>query len=131
MNRTNGHKKFKFNEKIDENWLHSLYEDDYAYIAEVFNSGIESFCEDLPALTTAFESSDIQALKRSTHKLKPVFGYAGLLFHQEMMARFENACANTSDTSNLTLQYIELLDLIRDGKNILMEDYKRLTDFTS
>ena len=48
-----------------------------------------------------------------------------------MMARFENACANTSDTSNLTLQYIELLDLIRDGKNILMEDYKRLTDFTS
>ena len=131
MNRTNGHKKFKFNEKIDENWLHSLYEDDYAYIAEVFNSGIESFREDLPALTTAFESSDIQALKRSTHKLKPVFGYAGLLFHQEMMARFENACANTSDTANLTLQYIELLDLIRDGKNILMEDYKRLTDFTS
>ena len=131
MNRTNGHKKFKFNEKIDENWLHSLYEDDYAHIAEVFNSGIESFREDLPALTTAFESSDIQALKRSTHKLKPVFGYAGLLFHQEMMARFENACANTSDTSNLTLQYIELLDLIRDGKNILMEDYKRLTDFTS
>ena len=131
MNRTNGHKKFKFNEKIDENWLHSLYEDDYAYIAEVFNSGIESFREDLPTLTTAFESSDIQALKRSTHKLKPVFGYAGLLFHQEMMARFENACANTSDTSNLTLQYIELLDLIRDGKNILMEDYKRLTDFTS
>ena len=131
MNRTNGHKKFKFNEKIDENWLHSLYEDDYAYIDEVFNSGIESFREDLPALTTAFESSDIQALKRSTHKLKPVFGYAGLLFHQEMMARFENACANTSDTSNLTLQYIELLDLIRDGKNILMEDYKRLTDFTS
>ena len=131
MNRTNGHNKFKFNEKIDENWLHSLYEDDYAYIAEVFNSGIESFREDLPALTTAFESSDIQALKRSTHKLKPVFGYAGLLFHQEMMARFENACANTSDTSNLTLQYIELLDLIRDGKNILMEDYKRLTDFTS
>ena len=131
MIRTNGHKKFKFNEKIDENWLHSLYEDDYAYIAEVFNSGIESFREDLPALTTAFESSDIQALKRSTHKLKPVFGYAGLLFHQEMMARFENACANTSDTSNLTLQYIELLDLIRDGKNILMEDYKRLTDFTS
>ena len=131
MNRTNGHKKFKFNEKIDENWLHSLYEDDYAYIAEVFNSGIESFREDLPALTTAFESSDIQALKRSTHKLKPVFGYAGLLFHQEMMARFENACANTSDTSNLTMQYIELLDLIRDGKNILMEDYKRLTDFTS
>ncbi len=131
MNRTNGHKKFKFNEKIDENWLHSLYEDDYAYIAEVYNSGIESFREDLPALTTAFESSDIQALKRSTHKLKPVFGYAGLLFHQEMMARFENACANTSDTSNLTLQYLELLDLLRDGKNILMEDYKRLTDFTS
>ena len=43
MNGTNGHKKFKFNEKIDEDWLYSLYEDDYTYIAEVFNSGIESF----------------------------------------------------------------------------------------
>jgi HPt (histidine-containing phosphotransfer) domain-containing protein len=131
MNPTKDHKRFKFNEQIDQDWLYSLYQDDYAYIAEVFNSGIESFREDLPALTTAFESSDIQGLKKAAHKLKPVFGFAGLLQHQEMMARFENACANATSTANLTMQYIELMEVIRDGKTILQEDYKRLTAFTA
>lgn len=131
MNPIQDHKRFKFNEKIDQDWLYSLYEDDYAYIAEVFNSGIESFREDLPLLTAAFESSDIHGLKRAAHKLKPVFGFAGLLQHQEMMARFENACANATGTSNLTMQYIELMEVISEGKAILQEDYNRLTAFTS
>src|SRR4051794_40372312 len=110
MNKTTVHKKFIFNQKIDHNWLFSLYEDDYAYITEVFSNSLDSLKEDLPSFTSAFETADIPALKRMTHKLKPVFGFAGLLQHQEMMKRFESACRNASDTSNLTLQYIELMD---------------------
>jgi hypothetical protein len=131
MNKTTIRKKFIFNEKIDSAWLFSLYEDDYEYIAEVFNSSLDSFKEDLPAFTGAFETSDITTLKKSAHKIKPVFGFAGLLHHQEMMGRFENACLNASNTSNLTMHYIELLELIQEGKNIIQEEYNRLTAFTS
>jgi hypothetical protein len=38
MNPAYVHKKFIFNEKIDEDYIYSLYEQDYVYIAEVFSS---------------------------------------------------------------------------------------------
>lgn len=131
MNRHFVHKKFIFNAKIDQDYLHSLYEEDYAYVAEVFSGSLETLNEELQYFISAFECSDIPSLKKATHKLKPLFGFTGLLDHQEMMARFENACMNATNTGNLTMQYIELMDLIKEGKNILKDEYNRLTAFTS
>lgn len=131
MNQPSVHKKFIFNQKIDHDWLYSLYEDDYAYIAEVFGSSIDAFREDLPALSTAFEASDIQAVRKAAHKLKPVLGFAGLLQHQETMLRFENACGLAKTSGNLTMQYIELMESMQEAKNILQEEYNRLTAFIS
>jgi hypothetical protein len=129
MNPAKAHKKFIFNENIDEDHIYSLYEHDYSYIAEVFNSSLEALKEETGHFTSAYESSDIPALKRATHKIKPLFGFTGLLHHQEMMARFEHLCENTSSTSNVTMQYMELIEVIKDGRNILKEDCTRLTEF--
>ena len=129
MNRVTAHKKFIFNSKIDQRWLYSLYEDDYTYIAEVFNNSLDTLKEELPSFSGAFESNDISALKRATHKLKPLFGFAGLLHHQEQMGRFENACSNVSNVENLTMQYIEVIEIVNEGKNIIQEECKRLSDF--
>lgn len=131
MNPAYVHKKFIFNEKIDEDYIYSLYEHDYAYIAEVFNNSLETLKEETGHFTTAYESSDVASLRKATHKIKPLFGFTGLLHHQEMMARFEHLCETTSGTSNITIQYIELTELIKEGKSILKEDCNRLTEFIS
>jgi hypothetical protein len=131
MNPAKAHKKFIFNENIDEEHIHSLYEYDYAYIAEVFNSSIESLKEETGNFSSAYESSDIPALKRALHKIKPLFGFTGLLHHQEMIARFEHLCENASSMSNITMQYMELTEMIGEGRNILKEDCNRLTEFIS
>jgi hypothetical protein len=129
MNPAYVHKKFIFNEKIDEDYIYSLYEYDYAYIAEVFNNSLETLKEETGHFSSAYESSDITALKKATHKIKPLFGFTGLLHHQEMIARFEHLCENTSNTSNVTMQYMELTELIKEGRKILKEDCNRLTEF--
>ena len=129
MNPANAHKKFIFNEKIDEAHIYSLYEHDYTCIAEVFNSSLESLKEETGHFTSAYESSDIPALKRVTHKMKPLFGFTGLLHHEEMIARFEHLCENASSTSNITIQYMELTEMIKEGRRILKEDCNRLTEF--
>ena len=129
MNPAYVHKKFIFNEKIDEDYIYSLYEHDYAYIAEVFNSSLETLKEETGHFSSAYESSDITALKKATHKIKPLFGFTGLLHHQEMIARFEHLCENASNTSNVTMQYMELTELIKEGRKILKEDCNRLTEF--
>lgn len=131
MNPAYVHKKFIFNEKIDEDYIYSLYEYDYAYIAEVFNSSLETLKEETGHFSSAYESSDITSLKKATHKIKPLFGFTGLLHHQEMIARFEHLCENASNTSSVTMQYMELTDLIKEGRKILKEDCNRLTEFIS
>jgi hypothetical protein len=131
MNHAYVHKKFIFNEKIDEDYLFSLYEHDYVYIAEVFNTSLETLKEETGHLTSAYETSDITALKKATHKIKPLFGFTGLLHHQEMMARFEQLCANAKNTSNVTMQYMEVNEMLKEGRSILKDDYNRLTEFIS
>ena len=131
MNPAKAYNKFIFNENIDEDHIFSLYELDYAYIAEVFNSSVEALKEENGHFTSAYESSDIPALKKATHKIKPLFGFTGLLHHQEMIARFEHLCESASSTSNITIQYMELIELIKEGRNILKEECNRLTEFIS
>ena len=131
MNPAYVHKKFIFNEKIDEDYIYSLYEQDFVYIAEVFSSSLETLKEESGHFTSAYESSDINELKKATHKIKPLFGFTGLLHHQEMMGRFEHLCETASNTSNITIQYMELTELIKEGKNILKDDCNRLTEFIS
>lgn len=131
MNRTIAPKKFIFNINIDHEWLHSLYEDDYRYIAEVFSSSLEALAEDLPALATAYENADVSAVRKTVHKIKPVFGFAGLLQHQEIMARFEVQCARANSISGVTMQYIEMIQQAQEGKQIVQEEYNRLTAFLS
>ena len=131
MNPAKAHKKFIFNENIDEDHIHDLYEYDYAYIAEVFNSSLDVLKEETGHLASAYESSDIPSLKRATHKIKPVFGFTGLLHHEEMTARFEHLCETASSTSNITMQYMELIEMIKEGRNILKDDCNRLTEFIS
>ena len=94
-----------------------------------FNSSLETLKEETGHFSSAYESSDITALKKATHKIKPLFGFTGLLHHQEMIARFEHLCENASNTSNVTMQYMELTELIKEGRKILKEDCNRLTEF--
>lgn len=131
MNPARAYKKFIFNEKIDEDYLFSLYQDDYEYIAEIFNSSLDSLKEETGHFATAFESADIILLKNVTHKIKPIFGFTGLLHHQEMLTRFEQICSNASGISNVTIQYMEVNEILKEGKTILKEDFNRLTEFIS
>jgi len=129
MDQAQVHKNFIFNPKIDEGWLHGMYEYDYAYILEVFGNGLDTIREEMPGLCYAFESDDVNALAKSVHKLKPIFGFAALLDHQELAARFENSCASANNTANLTMQYIELIETINDAKGILQAECKKLKAF--
>jgi HPt (histidine-containing phosphotransfer) domain-containing protein len=131
MNQTQVHKTFTFNAKIDEDWLYGMYEADYPYIMEIFSNSLDSLKEELPVLTAAFDQNDVAALKKAIHKLKPVLGFVGLLDHQEIAARFENSCASARTAVDLTLQYIETLDAIKDARSVLQDECKRLNDFIS
>lgn len=131
MNEQSLSKKFVFNEKIDNEFIFNLYEDDYAYITEVFNTSLETFDEDLDKVKESFEAGDLQSLSKAVHKMKPVFGFTGLLEHQEKIGLFEKACLKASDAPYIANEYKDLIAVLNDGKSIMEQELYRLTAFTS
>jgi hypothetical protein len=122
-------KIFVFNEKIDKAFIFSLYEDDYAYIAEIFGTSLESFEEDLVQVEDSFRADALTDLKKAVHKIKPIFGFTGLLDHQEKISLFEQQASMAGNTEAVSHEFDELLKVIRDGKRIIEDEHRRLSDF--
>ena len=131
MDEQFSHKKFIFNEKIDRAFLNSLYEDDFPYIEEVFHTTLENFPEDIWEIQSAFNSKDIVALKKAVHKIKPVFGFTGLLRAQELSQQFENACLNADSINQIQPQYELLISVIDESRTIIESDYKKLKEYNA
>ncbi len=131
MNQQSVSKKFVFNEKIDNEFIFNLYQDDYSYITEVFNTSLETFDEDIAKVEEAYRAGDLQSLSKAVHKMKPVFGFTGLLEHQENIGDFEKACLKAEEPAFLAIEYKKLIMTMNDGKSIMEQELYRLTAFIS
>lgn len=129
MEQPSSRKRFIFNEKIDREFIFSLYEDDFEYLCQVFKTSLESFGPDLQILYDSYADSNLQDMKRAIHKIKPVFGFTGLLQHQAAIENFEKKYASETDTLQLAEGYDELLKDLHDGRRIIEEEYERLNKF--
>ncbi len=131
MNPTTLSKQFIFNEKINSDYLFSLYADDYAYIEEVFSVSLQHFDEDVEAIQVAYAAGSVDDLRKGVHKLKPAFGFVGLTDIQQFCASFEDSCLQAEATDALKADYKQLLSLLDEGKLILEKEYRRLRDFNA
>lgn len=131
MNPTTLSKQFIFNEKINSDYLFSLYADDYPYIEEVFGVTLQHFDEDVDAIQAAYANGNVADLRKGVHKIKPAFGFVGLTDIQQFCASFEDACSRAGETDSLKSEYKQLLSLLDDGKLILDKEYRKLKDFNA
>jgi len=108
---------FNFNEKIDRPFLFSMYEDDYHYMEEIFEK-----------VEQAFTDQDSEGLRKSVHKIKPAFGFVGLLETEAACQKFEDSCISVSSALELKPQYETLLAIIKESQKILEEECVRLKE---
>jgi HPt (histidine-containing phosphotransfer) domain-containing protein len=131
MNQPTLSKQFIFNEKINCDYLFSLYADDYPYMEEVFSVTLQHFDEDLESIQVAYSLGNIGDLKRGVHKMKPAFGFVGLTEIQQICAQFEEACLHAAETEELKSEYKTLAASLEEGKLILASEYRKLKDFNA
>src|ERR1700709_1078956 len=110
-------KQFIFNEKMDQDTLYGLYTDDFPYIEEIFATTLQHFDADFGAVQLAFENGNAEDLKRAVHKIKPTFGFMGLLETQALCKKMEDDCANATSTNNITKEYIHLKNTLLEAKD--------------
>jgi len=131
MNEANFSKKFIFNEKIDSDYLYSLYEDDYQYIEEIFDTTLTHFDNDFNAIKQAFQTNNLIELKKAIHKIKPTFGFVGLLLVQQICKEFEDACQKASTANELKTEYQQIVTTLAASKELIAAEYNKLKEFNS
>ena len=131
MNGSNFSKKFIFNEKLDADYLYSLYEDDYQYIEEIFQTTLTYFNEDYNSIKNAYETNNISDLKKAIHKMKPTFGFVGLPLVQNICKDFEDICQKATSSNDLSSQYQQIVVTLAESKELIASEYNKLKEFNS
>ena len=131
MSGANFSKKFIFNEKIDADYLYSLYEDDYQYIEEIFQTTLTYFNEDYNSIKNAYETNNISDLKKAIHKMKPTFGFVGLPLVQNICRDFEDICQKATSSNDLSSEYQQIVVTLAESKELIALEYNKLKEFNS
>jgi HPt (histidine-containing phosphotransfer) domain-containing protein len=124
-------KQFIFNEKLDSDYLFSLYADDYAYVEEIFDTTLRHFDGDFDAIQLAYDTGNLPDLKKAVHKIKPTFGFIGMPAIQDLCKNFEDNCAAAQSKSELTDQYKTMNQSLLDAKAIIEKDLTRLKEYNA
>lgn len=122
---------FNFNPKIDSAFIFSMYEDDYVYISEMFQTTLNQLGPDIELAKRFFADSDVTSLRKQVHKIKPAFGFVGLRDIEQSCQHFENECLSVSSTEELRTGYEKLVNSIDEGKLIIGQEIDKLNVYNS
>lgn len=117
---------FSFDKRLDSKHLSSLYGNDYIWIQEIFRIAHENFPADLSAIRVAWDTQDMDSLKRSVHKIKPTFGFIGLPGLQQTCKDLEHSIAQEASVSALHAGVQSLLAQCDECAAILGQELSRL-----
>ena len=125
------HKKFIFNEKIDREYLFSLYEDDLGYIEEIFKTTLDQLNTVFFELPVTLTAGDKESVRRIIHKIKPAFGFTGFLGTEKVCKDFEDACLDQASSDRLAAKYHTLWSILKESMERMQKQYDHLKEFNS
>ena len=131
MNNYSNGKSFIFNAEISVQSIKDLYGDDYTYIEEVFETVLKEYEVLTNNIISAYASQDIPVLKAAVHKIKPIFGFVGLLTVQQQCQQFENSCHSASTFDSLVNDFGSLKNSLIKSKSLIEEEKRKLELFNN
>lgn len=120
---------FVFNSLIDPDTIYNLYGNDYQYIEEIFHTVLANFEGDVNQVLSAYNAGDLEGLRKGVHKIKPTFGFLGILSLEQKCRQVEDKCRNSQDIKELSADINELQESLKQAQTVLEEDYKRLINY--
>ncbi len=123
------HKEFIFSNSIHVPSLYSLYEDDYKYMEEVFRLTLQDLHAECKNHLNHYQSTDIPAIRRIVHKLKPSFGFVGMPELQEYCQSFENQCGQQPYPGDFDSDFKKWQEAVGNAISILELELDRLTNY--
>lgn len=97
-------------------------------IGETFTDVLTEYDVFVQHINDSYEQGDRVALKSAVHKIKPLFGFVGLLVLQAECQDFENSCLQ-AETGALAASFTSLHDKLRKIRTVIETEKDRLLQF--
>ncbi len=117
---------FEYNKSLDSKMLKELYDEDYEYAADMFETFLDYVVPQFDELYTMLDSENREELKKIAHKIKPNFTMVGLPFMQDKMKAIEIGALEEPDFTKVRNQVQEVGNLLKDYVSILSSDLEKL-----
>ena len=118
--------QYIYSGRFDAAFLEEMYAGDIQTAAEIFESSLNHIIPAAEEAETLFGRGEVESLRKLFHKIKPLFGYVGLLKVQEKVQHFEDACTTAATAEELGKEYRELVIIVGESINIIRQELIRM-----
>lgn len=121
-----GNELFVFDNRLDTEYLESIYEGDKEYAAVVFEQFILSYPEQLKEIEDNYASGNVALYKSSIHKIKATFSFVGLTILTNKAEVIEKNCTEHTDTNMLSHLHLDFIKTSAELISIVEAELVRL-----
>lgn len=98
---------FAFDQRLDTEFLNSIYEDDFEHAAMVFEQFLQVAPVQMKEIEDCYIKGDTEPFRQRIHKLKPVFSFVGLTGVTALAEALEKKCKEVTQISEVSSMYLE------------------------
>jgi hypothetical protein len=124
-------REYVFSDQFDQQYLQDLYEGDLKAAEEMFQSVVQQISSEVALAAVLFDQGNVEGVRKVYHKIKPLFGYAGLLHVQDCVQRFEDDCHRHAATGDLLFAFNRVNEIIVDALHTIREEQIRLRTYNN
>lgn len=117
-----------FDPRLNAEILYDLYEDDMDEAIIVFDQFLNMGPSLMKEMNDEYNKGSVETFRQKVHKMKPVFGYVGLMRQNELAETLEKKCKEISRISEIDDLYRQLQILYNEGLSIIRDEVKRLDE---
>lgn len=123
--------QFSFSPHLDIEFLNGLYDADFEQAEMVFDTSANQIRLEMQIAREQFAQGDVLGLKKTVHKMKPLFGYVGLSKIICDFAAFEEVCAGAENIAQTENDFNHIVTITEEALQTIDSEAKRLKQFNT
>ncbi len=117
-----------FDERLDTEFLQSIYENDMEHALIVFSQFLQMTPPLMKEIEESYVSGSVEPFRQKVHKIKPVFSFVGLTQLTGKAEILEKKCKDITHICDVSDSYKELKNQYSEGFLIIENEVKRLNE---
>ncbi|MCU0381017.1 MAG: Hpt domain-containing protein [Chitinophagaceae bacterium] len=122
---------YEFSDSFDRQFLFDLYGDDCSAAEDIFGSSLIQIQEELASIMEKAAIGDVEGIRKTFHKIKPLFGYMGLLSIQDYVQEFEDRCRQPASMEDIRIPFENIMEIMREAIARVRQEHQKLKDFNN